>query len=152
MAFAEDLDLFLADFGVAVSAGAVTGIGILDMPTQVVADGMVLSTDYTLTAKASDFGGLYFGDPVTVDGVNYQVREVRRLDDGKFVEISLSKLAPDAVAPGGQPREFGLADLADVQLRDPEAGDRLVYNGLKWVDEEESDGTNVVDGGGAGDG
>jgi hypothetical protein len=149
MAFTEPLDLFLADFGLPVTAGVIAGVGILDMPTQVVADGMVLSTDYTLTAKTADFGGLYFGDPVTVDGVNYQVREVRKLDDGKFCEISLSKLAPDVVAPGSQPRQFGMSDLADVNLRNPQNGDRLVYKNGQWVDEEDADGTNVYDGGGA---
>lgn len=144
MAFTENLDLFLLDFGLPVTAGAVTGIGILDMPTQVVADGMVLSSDYTLTAKTADFGGLLYGDGVTVDGVNYQVREVRKLDDGQMCEISLTKLAPDAVAPGGQPREFGLQDLADVNITNAEQGDALIYNGSEWVD------TNEIDGGGAG--
>ena len=149
MALTEDLSLFLGDFGVSCTAGAITALGILDMPSQIMAGDMVLSTDYTLTAKAADFGGLLFGDGITVDGVNYQVREVRKIDDGMFVEIGLMKLSPEATAPGGQPREWGLADLADVDLRHPEAGDRLVYDGTKWVDEEESDGTNVYDGGGA---
>ena len=149
MAFTEDLDLFLTDFGVPVSTGVVSGLGILDLPSQVVADGRVLTTDYKLTVKTSQFGGLLYGDAITVDGANYQVREAMKVDDGQFSELFLTKLAPDAVAPGGQPREFGLADLSDVTLRDPEAGDRLVYNGSQWVDEEEFDGTNVVDGGGA---
>jgi hypothetical protein len=145
----ENLDLFLDDFGVQCVSGVITGAGILDMPSQVVADGMVLTTDYKLTCKAADFGGLVYGDGITVDGVNYQVRETMRIDDGRFVELMLTKLAPDVVAPGGQPREFGLADLSDVTIRSPQAGDRLVFNGSQWVDEEEADGTNVLDGGGA---
>jgi hypothetical protein len=44
---------------------------------------------------------------------------------------------------------FSLADLTDVQITNPEAGDRLVFNGTKWVDEEDADGTNVYEGGGA---
>jgi len=88
----ENLDVFLADFGVSVTAGAIAGVGLFDMPTQVIADGMVLTSDYTLTAKTSDFGGLRYGDAITVDGTAYQVREVRRLDDGKFCEIGLSKV------------------------------------------------------------
>ena len=88
----ENLDVFLADFGVSVTAGAITGVGLFDMPTQIIADGMVLTSDYTLTAKTSDFGGLRYGDAITVDGTAYQVREVRRLDDGKFCEIGLSKV------------------------------------------------------------
>lgn len=144
MAFTENLDLFLLDFGVPVSTGAVTGLGILDMPSQIVADGMVLTTDYKLTVKTAQFGGLIYGDGVTVDGVNYQVREAMKVDDGSFTELFLTKLAPDAVAPGGQPREFGLQDLADVNITNAEQGDALIYNGSEWVD------TNEIDGGGAG--
>lgn len=145
----EDLSIFLNDFGVTCTSGAVSALGLFDMPSQILAGDMVLSTDYTLTAKAADFGGLLFGDAITVAGINYQVREVRKIDDGSFVEIGLTKLSPDATAPGGQPRPFGLGDLADVTLRNPQQGDRLVYDGTKWVDMEESDGTNVIEGGGA---
>lgn len=91
MALTEDLDIFLADFGVSCTAGAVTANGILDMPSQVLSDGMVLSTDYTLTAKASSFGSLIRGDAIAVDGVNYTVRETMLMDDGMFVQIGLQK-------------------------------------------------------------
>jgi hypothetical protein len=87
----EDLNLFLQDFGVTCTAGAITANGILDMPSQVVADGMVLTTDYKLTCRASDFGGLLYGDQITVDGALYQVRETMHIDDGKFVEVMLTK-------------------------------------------------------------
>jgi hypothetical protein len=143
MALTEDLNLFLNDFGVTVTSGAVSALGILDMPSQVLAGDMVLSTDYTLTARYADFGGLVYGDGVTVDGVNYQVRETRRIDDGMFVEIGLMKLAPEATAPGGQPREFGLQDLTDVNITSAQQGDALIYDGTEWVD------TNEIDGGGA---
>lgn len=88
----EDLTLFLQDFGVTCTAGAVTGLGILDMPSQVIAGEMVLTTDYTLTARAADFSGLKYGDAITVAGTAYQVRENRLLDDGAFVEIGLQKV------------------------------------------------------------
>lgn len=88
----EDLTLFLADFGVTCTAGAVTAQGILDMPSQVVADGMVLTTDYKLTARFADFGGLKYGDSITVDGAAYQVRENLLIDDGKFCELMLQKV------------------------------------------------------------
>jgi len=91
MALTESLDVFLADFGVSVTAGSVSGVGILDMPSQIVADGMVLTTDYVLTCKASDFGGLTYGAAITVNGVAYTVKETRLTDDGAFVEIALSK-------------------------------------------------------------
>jgi len=102
----EVLDTFLADFGVTCTSGAITSTGILDMPGQLLANGMVISTDYTLTCKVADFGGLFYGDGVTIAGAHYQVREVRKLDDGAFCEITLTKLDPDATAPGGQPRAF----------------------------------------------
>jgi len=91
MAITEDLDIFLADFGVSCTAGAVTANGILDMPSQILSDGMVLSTDYTLTARASNFGSLIRGDAITVDNVAYTVRETMLIDDGKFVQIALQK-------------------------------------------------------------
>lgn len=87
----EDLSIFLADFGVSCTAGAVTANGILDMPSQILSDGMVLSTDYTLTARASDFGTLIRGSSITVDSVAYTVRETMLIDDGKFVQIALQK-------------------------------------------------------------
>ena len=58
------------------------------MPADIIADGSVVTTDYALTAKWSDFGTLTYGDGMVVDGIGYQVREVMRLDDGKFVQIS----------------------------------------------------------------
>lgn len=134
MAFAEDLTGFLADFGVSCTAGAISALGILDMPSQLVAGDIILSTDYTLTCRAADFGGLLYGDGITVDGVNYQVRDVRKIDDGAFVEIALQRLAPESTAPGQDPREFGLDDLTDVDLSNPAAGEVLKYDGAKWVD------------------
>ena len=91
MALTEDLDIFLADFGVSCTAGATTANGILDMPSQVISDGMVLTTDYTLTARASNFGSLIRGDSITVDGTAYTVRETMLLDDGKFVQLGIQR-------------------------------------------------------------
>lgn len=91
MALAEDLGVFLDDFGVSCTAGAVTALGILDMPSQVISGDMVLTTDYTLTAKASDFGSLIRGDAITVNGVAYTVRETMLIDDGSFVQIGMQR-------------------------------------------------------------
>jgi len=91
MAFTEDLSIFLADFGVSCTAGAVTALGILDMPSQIISDGMVISTDYTLTTKATDFGDLLYGSQINVNGVAYTVRETQLIDDGKFVQIALQR-------------------------------------------------------------
>lgn len=93
MAFTEDLDLFLADFGVPVSSGAVSGIGILDMPSEIVADGVVLTTDYKVTCKASLFADLQYGTGVNVDGLPYTLRNVELLDDGRFCALMLQRSA-----------------------------------------------------------
>ena len=69
----EDLDVFLSDFGVSVTAGAVSGTAILDMPGESIMDDMVISTGYALTARADQFGELGYGDFVTADGVPYVV-------------------------------------------------------------------------------
>jgi hypothetical protein len=92
MALTEDLTLFLADFGVSVTAGAISGIGILDMPGELVADGMIISTDYSLRCEASKFGGLIYGAAITVDGNSYEVRENRLIEDGAFCLATLTRL------------------------------------------------------------
>lgn len=91
MAFSEVLSTFFADFGVSVTANGVTSTGILDMPTETLLGDQVLSTDYTLTARASEFGSLKYGDAVTANGIAFTVRENRLLDDGSLCEVSLSR-------------------------------------------------------------
>lgn len=91
MALLEDATIFLQDFGVTVDSGLVTGLGVLDMPTEVMLNDMVLSTDYTVRVETSKFGSLAYGAPLIVDGEMYSVREVRRVDDGTFCLVSLTK-------------------------------------------------------------
>ena len=92
MAFTESLDVFLADFGVAVVFGATSGTGIFDSPDSVFGDGIGISTEYTILVKSSVFSALKFGDAITVGGVSYSVREPKILDDGSFMRVSLSKV------------------------------------------------------------
>jgi len=91
MAITENLDAFLDDFGVTCVAGAVTALGILDMPSQVLLSDAILSTDYTLTERASSFGSLKYGDAITVAGTAYTVRETQYIDDGAMVQLALQK-------------------------------------------------------------
>ena len=88
----ETPDVFLNDFGVTVSDGTVTGKGVLDMPGEIIAGGMVLTTDYHVTVRADQFGSKKYGDPLTVNGVAYTVKECRPQDDGVFAIIYLSKV------------------------------------------------------------
>ena len=91
MAFTEDLTTFFADFSDAVLYDGVSYKGILEQPDEVIADGVVLTTDYQLTAKNSDLGELAFESALTVNGTNYTVRSVRKVDDGSFCILSLTK-------------------------------------------------------------
>ena len=92
MAFTEDLDTFFADFKDTVVYNSTTYEGILDQPDEMIADGLVVSTDYQLTAKTSDLGSLVFDATVTVNSVNYKVRNVRKVDDGTLCIVSLTKV------------------------------------------------------------
>jgi len=149
MNLVDDASIYLGDFDSVVVVNSQTGTGILDAPGQVVIDGMVMTTDYAITVPSELVSGVTYGTPLTVDGIAYSVKENTPQQDGLFSVVTLSKLSPDLAAPGGVQREWSLSDLSDVEMRNPQLGDRLVYNGSKWVDMEESDGTNVVDGGGA---
>ena len=92
MAFTEDLDVLLSDFGKAVIRDGVSYKGILEQPDEIVADGLVMTTDYELTGKTSELGSLVFDDIISVDGDNYKVRQARKIDDGKFCLVSLNKI------------------------------------------------------------
>lgn len=92
MAFVEDPTIFLSDFGVSVTANGTTGMGILDMPGEYVADGRVITNEYLLRAETSKFGGVTYNDPITVDGEAYTVREAPLMvDDGTFCLVLLTK-------------------------------------------------------------
>jgi hypothetical protein len=91
MALLEDPAIFLQDFGIPVDSGLVAGLGILDMPGEVIMNDLVISTDYSLRCESAKFGALAYGAPVEVDGTLYSVREVRRIDDGLMCEVSLSR-------------------------------------------------------------
>ena len=92
MSFADDLTTMLGSpFSTSCTAGGTTANGILSQPSEVVLDGMVLFSDYTLQAKASDFGTLVANDAISVGGVAYTVRETRFSTDGLLVTIAIQK-------------------------------------------------------------
>jgi len=143
MALTEDLSIFLEDFGVSCTAGAVSALGILDMPTQVLAGDQVLSTDYMLTARAADFGDLLYGSEISVNGVPYTVRETMLLDDGAFCQIGLMRSVATDMITSDTPIDGGdvddpIVDLGNEQL-DPEVDGGSAFS--SYVE------GNVLDGG-----
>ena len=90
MAFTEDPSVFLADFGVPVVAGVVSGTGLLDLNSEIILGGEAVMIDYLLTVPTATFGGLGYGDTVTVDGTNYKTEsQPMRFDDGTFCRVPL---------------------------------------------------------------
>ena len=92
MAFTEDLDVFFSDFNDTVVYDSATYNGILEHPDEIVADGVVMTTDYMLTAKTTDLGALIFDAALTVNGTAYKVRSTRKIDDGSLCVLSLMKV------------------------------------------------------------
>ena len=92
MAFTEDIDIFFGDFSDNVAYQGVIYKGILDEPDEMIADGIVLATDYQLTAKASDLGSILFDSSISVNSVDYKVRSVKKIDDGSLCMVSLMKV------------------------------------------------------------
>ena len=91
MAFTEDINTFFGDFSENVFYDNETYKGILEQPDEVIADGVVLTTDYELTVKNSDLGALAFDTEIDVSDITYKVRNVRKVDDGTLCKISLTK-------------------------------------------------------------
>ncbi len=87
----DDPAIYMADFGVTVVSGAISGLGIFDMPSEMIIDNQIITTDYTLTCAASEFGHLLYGSQVSVNGVPYTVRATQLVHDGVFVQISLQR-------------------------------------------------------------
>lgn len=93
LSFTEDLDAFFdtPGFTVPVLFGASRSVGYFESPNEIIADGVVLTTDYAVVVKASAFPGLARGSKMTVDGAVYTVREPMLLDDGKIMRVMLMK-------------------------------------------------------------
>ena len=89
-----DDDLLLADFGVSVAAGAISGIGILDQNSELILQGQVVMVDYALTCRTEQFGSLQYGNLITVGDLSYKVvHEPLRFADGAFCVVPLERIA-----------------------------------------------------------
>jgi len=92
MAFTEDINTFFVDFAEDVIYETIRYKGILEQPDELIADGIVMTTDYELTVKSSELGSLDFDTVIEVSNVKYKVRNVRKIDDGTLSKISLTKV------------------------------------------------------------
>tara|TARA_Y100000004_G_scaffold42963_1_gene47028 strand:+ start:403 stop:693 length:291 start_codon:yes stop_codon:yes gene_type:complete len=94
LSFTEDLDAFFdtPGFTVPVVFGSTTSSGYFESPSEIIADGLVLTTDFSVVVKTSDFSSVSQGDTITVDSVDYTVREPMLLDDGKIMRVMMEKV------------------------------------------------------------
>lgn len=80
----------LDDFGVTVTIGGTTGLGILDQQSEIILGGEAVMVDYTLVGLTSFVGDLSYGDTITVDGQTYKVEgQPLRLDDGALSRVPM---------------------------------------------------------------
>lgn len=136
MTLDSDLDLFFSFGASSVSAGAVSGLGLLMMPGEIIADGMVMTTDYELTVKTSEFGNLEYGAGIVVDAVPYIVRNTKPMDDGRLSIIQMqATVAPQVLPAAPAVLDGDSADTeSEVILDGGEPGTVYYYD-------------NVIDGG-----
>jgi hypothetical protein len=89
----DDLDDFLdLDDALPVVAGAVTGLGYLDLNSEIIVNNNISIIDYLLTTRTDKFGNLVFGTVISVNGESYRVEmPPQPFDDGSFCRIPLMK-------------------------------------------------------------
>ena len=79
--------------GVSVTAGAVSGTGQLDVNSELLMSGQIVSVDYALSCATALFGLLQYDDLITVEGGTYRVQhEPLRIGDGADCIVPLSKV------------------------------------------------------------
>ncbi len=61
-------------------------------PDDTLLDGLALNTDYAMTYPASVFVGLAAREAIEIDGVTYQVRDVRAVADGSEMRAKLTRV------------------------------------------------------------
>jgi hypothetical protein len=90
----DDPAEYLDEFGVSCQVGVTTFMALFDAPDALrqLADMSGISRDYLLTYATADVT-LKRTNTVSVEGADYQVREVpRQIGDGTFAEATLTKL------------------------------------------------------------
>ena len=88
MIIEENLDTYFLDLGQEVTYNGMAKKGILNMPDEILAGDMMISTDYVLQVQTKEFSDVSLGDTlvITVNDIQekYEVRSKRMEDDGKI--------------------------------------------------------------------
>jgi len=96
MAWIEDPSVFMEMDAKSVTAGAISGEGYLDQESELILNGEAVIVDYLLTVKTETFGGLAYGDPLKIEGIDYKVEyRPMKVDDGTFCRVPLVRVTPE---------------------------------------------------------
>lgn len=118
----SDLPAMLADFGVPIAWGAVTGKALVDRPDQdLLAQAAVSFTgrEIVATLETDRFMGLAKGATLYVEGQSHQVLATRQIGDGALTEVYLLPIPGPALAPV---RVFKGKNPSWNDLGDPDLG------------------------------
>lgn len=92
----DDLDVYLADFGVPCVVTTHTFLGILNQPDDAMQfdAAIVQSNIRELTVKTSDISAASIGvkTSISIDGASYEVRSLEEPDDAAFTTLRVRKL------------------------------------------------------------
>ena len=89
----DTLDVYLEHFSkICQISGGTKFLGILNAPAEVIGSGLGISIEYLLRAKTTDVSSASRGTVITVDSIQYTVRENMQEDDGSFSTLLLSKV------------------------------------------------------------
>tara|TARA_R100000329_G_scaffold145539_1_gene131175 strand:- start:1415 stop:1705 length:291 start_codon:yes stop_codon:yes gene_type:complete len=95
MLIKDDPNIYFSDFGQDVYFQDKVKKGILNMPDEILAGDMIISSDYVLHVITNDFKDVNLGDFLLIDlnneKINFEVRSKRMEDDGLISLITLSK-------------------------------------------------------------
>lgn len=99
MALVEDMSVFFdtAEFSVSatfvpVGKAPQTASVIFDSPTEALFANDALSDDYSIHYPITELVSVRSGDVGTIAGVQYRVRDVRLIGDGKIKRATLSRV------------------------------------------------------------
>lgn len=85
-----ELPFLLADIGVPVAWGAITGLALLDVVDREEISGQnitITGRERVVTIEAGAFEGLGEGETITVDGADYRVLQAHQSGDGAVLSV-----------------------------------------------------------------
>ena len=93
---AADIPAMLAGFGQTATLGAVTVAAVVDTvdDAQLEREGVaVIGANTVVRIETDSLSGLAVGSEITAEGVDYVVRDMRRIGDGAFTKLYCAVVA-----------------------------------------------------------